>query len=107
MNLGRDRVTVYRKGAEGVQRTVLTGCHYSHTDKKVSYERYGRHQRAFLLIAPGKADLKLEDRIYPGIGPEQVDWDRFLPVSVPGLSQVAWVKAVGVDGTVHHTEAGG
>ena len=107
MSLGRQRVTVYRMTPQGLVRRVLTNCYYSHTEKIMSYERYERHHRACLLIAPGRVDLQVGDRVYPGVGPETVDWDGFLPVTVPGLSQITRVKTVAVDGKVHHTEAGG
>lgn len=107
MNPGRETVTVYRMTPQGLVRQVLANCHYSHTHKKMTYERLERQHRACLLIAPGKADLQVEDRVYPGVGPETVDWDSFLPVTVPGLSRIGWVRTVAVDGRVHHTEAGG
>lgn len=100
-------VTVYRQEETGVKRQVLEGCYYHwHTQEHPSDVGL-RQDTKFLLILPGdKFSLAIGDRIYDGIGPENVDWDSFLPVLVPGLSQVEYVKPWYLGGRLCHTEAG-
>lgn len=104
--LGDQTVSVYRREADGVVRRVFHRCCYTHTARLVRHERYERLERQCLLVLPGAVELKPGDRVFEGLGPEQVDWDSFLPVSVPGLSEVSWVRQYAVDGKIHHTEAG-
>ena len=99
-------VTVYRLQGGQVHRHVAQGCFYQWEDSKIHTSRGMFFERRFLLIQPGDAKILPGDRIYNGVGPEQVDWDAFLPVNVPGLSQVAYVKSWYYDGQVSHTEAG-
>ena len=46
------------------------------------------------------------DRIYDGVGPEQVVWESFLPVNVPGLSELAYATPWYWEGEYSHWEAG-
>ena len=94
--------TVTRYRSDG-SRLVLTHCVYQWKDKK---EEGSRFVREFLLLVPGAADLLPGDRIWVGEGPENLDWERDVPVAVPGLSQVGWVRQCPVGGQIHHTEAG-
>ena len=100
-------VTVYRMEKGQLQRRVLEGCHYEYEDHLVQDVPGGRLERRFLLIVPGTEQrVFLGDRIYDGIGPEGVDWCAFLPVNVPGLSQVAYVRPCWWGSEVCHIEAG-
>ena len=95
-------VTVYRLEKGQVHRRVLTQCFYRYED--VAAE--DRFTRKFLLICPGTEALRPGDRIFDGIGPEQVDWAQFLPVAVPGLSEAAYAAPRHWQGSIAHWEAG-
>ncbi len=95
-------VTVYRQEHDTVTRRVVENTFYSYED----HLEDSRFSRRFLLILPGAEDIRPGDRVFVGIGPENVVWDRFLPVSIPGLSQVAYVKPVYAGSTLCHLEAG-
>ena len=95
-------VTVYRKVDGQVERTVLTGCFYRYED--VLGE--ARFTRKCLLIHPGATKFCPGDRIYDGVGPEQVVWESFLPVNVPGLSELAYATPWYWEGEYSHWEAG-
>ena len=99
-------VTLYRKKAEGVSRQVLDGCFYSWQTEQTEEEAGLRQDTRFLLVIPGACDIRPGDRVFDGIGPETVEWERFLPVCVPGLSQVAYVKPCYFGSILCHTEAG-
>lgn len=96
-------VTLYRSTPAGVERRVVTGCYYQ-WQQEVTGE--GLEQTKFLLVLPPEASVQIGDRVYDGIGPEQMAWETFLPVNTPGLSQVAYVKPCYFQGRLHHTEAG-
>ena len=96
-------VTLYRATSTGVERRVITGCFYS-WQREVADD--GLEQTKFLLVLPGETSVQIGDRVYDGIGPETVVWEAFLPVSTPGLAQVAYVKPCYFQGKLHHLEAG-
>lgn len=102
-------VTVYRLENGKVQRLVVPGCYYFWEIRQVT-DLYGtRQETKFLLIMPGRVQRVFPgDRIYDGIGPEVTaqQWPDFLPVTVPGLGQVAYVRPTWWDGQVSHIEAG-
>ena len=100
-------VTVYRLDRGQVQRLVVENCYYFWEQKQVT-DLYGtRQDTKFLLVMPGSCQrVFVGDRIYDGIGPEEVDWREFIPVNVPGLSQAAYVRPCWWGGTVCHVEAG-
>ena len=103
------RVTIYRKTAEGVTRTELPGC-YIQWQEEGSYDRLGRQvQRKFLLIQPGDCQQVFPgDRVLEGIGPEitQEAWNTFTPELAEGLGEVAYAKPFFWQGVFCHTEAG-
>lgn len=100
-------VTVYRKTDRGVHREVLSGCYYE-WELECTREAAGlRKDRKFLLVIPrGRGDVTIGDRIFPGVGPETVDWDRFVPAAVEGLGQVAYLRPCYYNSILCHTEAG-
>lgn len=93
-------VTVYRLRKGQVLRQV-TRAFYHYRDVW-SQERFTRE---FLLVLPEDIPLEPGDRIFDGIGPEQVLWESFLPVACPGLSQVRKAEAYRFRGKFHHWEA--
>lgn len=95
-------VTRYRRVGDNVERRVLEGCFYRYEDT-ADQERF---VRKFLLIWPGAEDIRPGDRIFDGIGPEQVVWAEFLPVNVPGLSQAEYAAPWYLGGKRAHWEAG-
>ena len=99
-------VTLYRNAPEGITRQVLQGCFYSWRIEQTEDAQGVRQQTKFLLVIPGGCDIRPGDRVFDGIGPERVDWARFLPVNVAGLSQVAYVTPCYFGSVLCHTEAG-
>ena len=93
-------VTVYRRRQGQTLRKVTKG-----------FYRYGdvwtqdRFQRECFLVLAEDLSLQPGDRVFDGIGPETVDWERFLPVSVPGLAQIGAVRPYLFRGKFHHVEA--
>ena len=97
-------VTVYRPDGT---RTVLQNCYYQFLDCPTEGVSDASFHRKFLLIAPGeKQRVFAGDKVFDGIGPENIDWDTFLPVNTPGLCQVAYAQGWYWDGKHCHTEAG-
>ena len=102
-------VTVYRLTPEGVSRQVIEGCFYSYRIEEETDEWGKRQETTFLLVVPGEVQhLCIGDRIFDGVGPEITaqQWQSFLPVQVPGLSQVEYLRPCYRDGRLCHTEAG-
>lgn len=99
-------VTLYRKTSQGLTRQVLEGCFYSWQKEQTEDERGVQEKTRFLLVIPGKCDIRPGDRVFDGVGPEAVDWETFLPVTVPGLCQVAYVTPCYFGSVLCHTEAG-
>lgn len=96
-------VTIYSHTPAGVDRRVVTGCFYHYEQVQTAD---GLEDTRFLLVLPAEEPIRVGDRVYDGIGPEQVVWEQFLPVNTPGLSQVAYVKPYYFGGRLHHREAG-
>lgn len=106
-SLCNQTVTVYRMGHKGLERIVVDGCHYVWEDHLTPEIAGGQPERKFLLIMPGSMlRVFVGDRIFNGEGPEEVDWQTFLPVNVPGLSIAAYTKACWWGGDICHIEAG-
>lgn len=102
-------VTVYRKEGDKVCRQVAYGCYFSYQDSLVQEVTGTQPRRSFLLVMPGSTQRVFPgDRICAGEGPviQAEDWDRFLPVLVPGLVETQWVKTYCLDGQMCHAEAG-
>ena len=96
-------VTVYRFSKNKLQRLVVEGCYYAYED---GLDQNG-FQRKFLLIMPGDCQRVFAgDRIFDGVGPEDVDWKCFIPVEVAGLSEVAYTRPWFYGGSIQHVEAG-
>ena len=101
--LCRQTVTVYRMENGALQRLVVKGCYYAYED---GLDAKG-FDRKFLLVMPGACQRVFPgDRIYDGIGPEDVQWQEFIPVKVAGLSEVAYVRPWFWEGAIAHVEAG-
>lgn len=100
-------VTVYRMGKNGLHRQVVDGCYYVWEDRLAPEVAGGQPERKFLLIMPGSLQrVFVGDRIFCGVGPQEVDWQQFLPINVPGLSVVAYTRACWWGAEVCHVEAG-
>jgi len=96
-------VTVYRPGF----RQVVRFCHYRwETKEEESAEGLRRKASGYLFVMGDDYYPQVGDRIYPGVGPEDVDWETFLPGQVEGLSQISWVRPYYLFGQLHHVEAG-
>ena len=100
-------VTLYRKTGDSVRREVLHGCYYE-WQLQCSRDATGlKKDRKFLLVIPdGRGEVLIGDRVIVGVGPERVDWNRFVPAAVAGLGQVAYVRPYYLEGKLTHTEAG-
>jgi hypothetical protein len=104
-SLCNQTVTLYRRENGQVIRKVIFNAYFS-GQIAVPTEIFGKSkEKKFLLIIPGDFPLQPGDRIYDGNGPETVDWESFLPVSVPGLSQVTTAESYRFRGEFHHWEA--
>lgn len=99
-------VTVYRKTAGGVDRQVIEGCYYVYEDVLQENADGVFQNRKFLLVMPGKQRVFAGDRVFDGVGPEEIVWEAFVPAAVEGLSEAAYAKAWYWNGAVCHTEAG-
>jgi len=96
-------VTVYRPN----HRQVVTDCHYRWEQQQAESPEGLRRKTVCRLYVTGKGYFpQIGDRIYPGEGPEQINWEMFLPVNVEGLSQIDWVRPCYLFGELHHVEAG-
>lgn len=102
-------VTVYRKEKGVIQRLVVEGCYYVWQQVQRTDVLGTRQETLFLLVMPGSCQrVFVGDRIYDGVGPEvdTIVWQDFIPVKVPGLSEVAYVRPSWWGGEVCHVEAG-
>ena len=100
MELCNRLVTIYRpRKGEILRQEGKAFYHY----KDIWSE--GRFRRSCLLILPVDLELLPGDRIFDGIGPEKVEWSSFLPVEVPGLSQVRTASPYRFRDSFHHWEA--
>lgn len=97
-------VTVYGIREGNVKRQVLENCYFApETGQKA--ELTGKSRRhTFLLIIPGCFDLQPGDRVYDGIGPEEVNWQTFVPAFTDALYEVGQVKKQLWEGAVTHVE---
>ena len=96
-------VTIYRSTPAGITRRVVGGCFYQ-WQRQITTD--GLEETKFLLVLPPEETVQPGDRVYDGVGPQQVAWEQFLPVNTPGLSQIAYVTPYYFQGRLHHTEAG-
>ena len=97
-------VTLYRKEEETVSRKVIANAFLA---AKVSCpnEPYGKSkEKTFLLIIPGEQDLQPGDRVFDGIGPEEVNWQTFVPAFTDELYEIGRVKKQLWEGEITHTE---
>lgn len=105
-SLCNQTVTIYRKVGEEVSRKVAENCYFSRKTT-IPTEHYGKSmEKKFLLMIPGDFPLLPGDRIFAGIGPEEVTWQTFVPALVPELCQVGFAKPCFWDGEITHWEAG-
>ena len=100
-------VTVYRKTGDGVSRQVVNNCFYRYETAMTENEEGLRLNRTCLLVVPGDSFVpRVGDRVFDGIGPEQVDWQQLLPPLVEGLSELNYAEPQYWLGKHCHTEAG-
>lgn len=100
-------VTIYRRENGKLQRQVVENCYYLWQQDQETDALGTRQVTRFLLIIPGENQrIFVGDRVYDGVGPEEVDWASFLPVTVPGLGEVAYVRPCWWGSRVCHFEAG-
>lgn len=102
-------VTIYQLREEQVIRTVAEGAYLQMKTEQTCDAQGHRQEVKFLLILPGEGvSLSPGDRVYDGIGPEisPRQWSRFVPVQVPKLGQIQYVKPFYFQGVLCHTEAG-
>ena len=97
-------VTFYRKTGDEIIRKVADNCHLS-CKVRISTEPYGKSmEKKFLLIIPGDFDLQPGDRVYEGIGSEEVNWQTFVPAFTENLYEIGRVKKQLWEGEVTHVE---
>lgn len=106
-SLCNQTVTLYRKNGEEIIRKVADNCHLSCKYREATESCGKSMEKKFLLIIPaGGFRPQTGDRIYDGIGPEEVDWERFIPALVPELYEISFVNPCCWEGDVVHWEAG-
>ena len=107
-SLCNQTVTLYRMENGTVRRQVVENALYRWRLEQVTDELGTRQETKFSLILAGQHMLQPGDRVYDGTGPAITleQWPGFLPVTVPGLSQVRYVKPCYWQGELCHTEAG-
>ena len=100
-------VTFYRKNGDEILRKVAENCHLSCKYRETT-ETYGKSlEKKFRLIIPaGSITPQPGDRIYAGIGPEEVDWKTFIPALVAQVYELSYVIPCCWAGEVVHWEAG-
>ena len=108
MSAFNQTVTVYRRRGGQVSRSVYEGCVYQWRIAQRQDEWGNRQDTLFLLVLPGEVPLEPGDRVFDGIGPEVIadEWVRFIPVNVPGLGQIGYVRPCRLGRRVCYTEAG-
>ncbi len=100
-------VTVYRLCDGAVHRHIVHSCFYRWQICQQENEVGIRQDTKCLLVIPGDRFLpQVGDRVFDGIGPNSVNWEEFLPVSVPGLSELNYVAPQYWQGKLCHTESG-
>lgn len=100
-------VTIYRRVGDAVQRQTVDGCFYRWKVCQEETEEGIRQDTQCLLVIPGEGFMpQVGDRVFDGIGPESVNWEDFLPVLVPGLSELNYVAPQYWQGKLCHTESG-
>ena len=103
-SLCQQTVTVYQKKGEAISRKIAENCYFSQNISTPT-EPYGKSkEKKFLLIIPGDFDLQPGDRIYDGIGPEEVEWQMFVPAFTDDLYEVGRVKKQQWENEVTHVE---
>ena len=95
-------VTIYRKG---IRQVISNAC--LQTKVSTPQKSYGKSlEKTFRLIIPGDLPLRPGDRIYRGTGPDQIQWQTFLPAQIPQLYEISFVKPCFWEGEITHWEAG-
>ena len=103
-SLCNQTVTLYGMREGKLQRKVLDNCCFApETGEKAELSGKSR-LKTFLLIIPGDADLQPGDRVYEGIGPEEVNWQTFVPACSENLYEIGRVKKQLWEGEVTHVE---
>ena len=99
-------VTLYRKTGKTISRWVIPNAYLS-AKITTPAEFYGKSmEKKFLLIIPGESPICTGDRVYAGFGPENVNWQDFIPAAVPALFEASFAKPCLWDGRIVHWEAG-
>ena len=106
-SLCNQTVTFYRRNGGEIIRKVADNCHLSCKYREAT-ESYGKSmEKKFLLIIPaGSVAPQPGDRIYIGVGPEEVVWEQFLPALVPEVYEISFVMPCYWEGEIVHWEAG-
>lgn len=106
LSLCNQVVTLYRRRGDLITREVVEHASFIYGVQQVKDHLGTRRETVFQLIIPGNGDLQPGDRVYGGIGPETVDWNTFLPVTVSGLAEVEYAKVYHLSDWHCHTLAG-
>lgn len=97
-------VTLYGIREGVLLRRVVENCHLA-VNRGITESLHGKSRLSrFLLIIPGDYDLRPGDRVYGGIGAEEVNWQTFVPAFTEGLYEIGSVKKQLWAGEVTHVE---
>lgn len=98
-------VTLYRLRDGMVNRHLLNNCYFvPEAGQKGNLHGKSRLKK-FLLIIPGETDMVPGDRIYDGIGPADILWERFLPDTEENVYEIGAVKVCCWNGDLCHIQA--
>ena len=102
-------VTIYRKQGDTILREVAENCFFLLQEEQTTDRQGLQRDTLCFLVMPGQIQRIFPgDRVYEGIGPQVslVEWENFLPQTVPGLAVLSYVKPWYWDGRLCHVEAG-
>lgn len=101
-----DTVTIYRKIAGEVERTIVHDCCFEVKMEEGADILGARHSSGGFLAVPAEVSVQVGDRVIRGEG-EDAAWEQLDPVRTPGLMEVRTVQPCYLHGALHHIEARG
>ncbi len=113
-SLCNQTVTVYRASFENNTfsciKTVSKNAFMDFKKVQNTDKTGSKESNSFLLIIPGEADLKKNDKVLFGEGEDittREEWAKFIPANRMGLCVVDYVDPKYWQNEICHTEAGG
>ena len=102
--LCQQTVTLYGMRNGSILRRVAENCCLA-AESGLTENTFGKSRlKKFLLIIPGEQDLQPGDRVFDGVGPEEINWQTFVPAFTDELYEIGRVKKQLWENEVTHTE---